>query len=160
MYNETIQNRDWEIPCRALMLYTKLSIYVLIPSFSLSLLHRSEVLLHSSTRACQTTPTTEIQLLQPTLPEQTPVIDLSSPTSLSKWSYYFGESCSMSCCPKILCLTCLNRFIPFQEFSISLTHSSHIHAYRIVCFWRQENKIWGVFCGRPLGVPSNKKLKQ
>lgn len=115
-------------------LYTKLSIYVLIPSFSLSLLHRSEVLLHSSTSACQTTTTTETQLLQPTLLEQTPVIDLSSPTSLSKLSYYFGESCSTSCRPKILCLTCLNRFISFQEFSISLTHSSHIHAYRIVCF--------------------------
>jgi len=97
--------------------------YFLIPSFSLSLLHSSEVLLHSSTSSCQTTPTTEMQLLQLTLPEQTPVIDLSSPTTLSKWSYYFGESCSTSCRPKIPCLTCLNQFISFHEFSIFLSHT-------------------------------------
>lgn len=100
-----------ERPYAGLICFTKLSMYFLIPSLSLSLLHSSEVLLHNFSSACQSTQTTETHLLQPTLPEQTPVIDLSSPTSLSKWSYYCGESCSTSCLPKIPCLTCLNLFI-------------------------------------------------
>lgn len=135
--------------------------YFLIPSFSLSLLHSSEELLHSSSSACQTTPTTETHLLHPTLPEQTPVIDLSSPTSLSKWSYYFRESCSTSCCPKIPCLTCSDFFISFQAFSIFLayTHPTFI-LKELFVFWRRKDKICGVFCGKPLGVPSHKTLKQ
>lgn len=109
--------------------------YFPIPSLSLSLLQSSEVPLHSSSSAFQSTRTTETHLLRPTLPEQTPVIDLSSPTSLSKLTYYCGESCSTSCCPKIPCLTCLNLFISSQKFSIFFLHAHPIHSSSQNCLF-------------------------